>query len=88
MFPDVPVRVYIRDEDPAHALGRAIRGAERLLILRTSRGGLAHHLGRTARAVLRDGHCPVEVVPARRAQYPRRRGYSSVPPSWSRDRAI
>jgi nucleotide-binding universal stress UspA family protein len=64
MFPDVPVRVYVRHEDSAHALVRATRGDDRLLILRTSRGGLAHHLGRTARAVLRDAHCPVEVVPA------------------------
>lgn len=63
-FPTVPVRVFVRHESPAHALVRASRGADRLLILRSGRGPV--HLGRTARAVLRDARCPVEVVPARR----------------------
>lgn len=61
-FPDVPVRVQVRHEDPAHALVRASRGADRLLIMRPAHGGLVHHLGRTARAVLREARCPVEVL--------------------------
>jgi nucleotide-binding universal stress UspA family protein len=61
-FPTVRVRVFVRHEDPARALVRAARGADRLLILRPAHGGTFHHLGRTARAVLRDGRCPVEVL--------------------------
>jgi len=61
-FPEVPVRVDVRHEDPARALVRATRSADRLLIVRPAHGGLVHHLGRTARAVLREAHCPVEVV--------------------------
>jgi nucleotide-binding universal stress UspA family protein len=64
-FPDVQVRVYVRHEDPAHALVRTTRGADRLLLVRPAHGRLVHHLGRTARAVLREAHCPVEVLPPR-----------------------
>ena len=66
-FPDVPVRIFVRHEDPAHALVRATRGADRVLIVRPAHGGLVHHLGRTARAVLREAHCPVEVLAPRRS---------------------
>jgi len=65
-FPDVRVRVYVRHEDAAGALVRASCGADRLLIERPAHGGLVHHLGRTARAVLREADCPVEVLPAAR----------------------
>lgn len=61
-FPDVQVRVYVRHENPAHALVRTTRGADRLLLVRPAHGGLVHHLGRTARAVLREAHCPIEVL--------------------------
>ena len=70
-FPDVPVRLYVRHEDPAHALVRGTRGADRLLIVRPAHGGLVHHLGHTARAVLREAQCPVEVLaPERRRHQP------------------
>jgi len=66
-YPDVRVRVYVRHEDAPRALVRASRGADRLLIGRPAHGGLVHHLGRTARAVLREARCPVEVLaPVRR----------------------
>ena len=63
-FPEVQVRVYVRHEDPAHALVRASSGADRLLLLRPRAGHWTHHLGRVARAVIRDARCPVEVLPA------------------------
>jgi nucleotide-binding universal stress UspA family protein len=66
-FPEVQVRVYVRHEDPAHALLRASRGADRLLLLRPPAGRWIHHLGRVARAVIRDARCPVEVLPAHHA---------------------
>jgi nucleotide-binding universal stress UspA family protein len=62
-FPDVTVRVNVRHEDAARALVRATAGADRLVIERPAHGGLVHHLGRTARAVLREARCPVEVLP-------------------------
>jgi nucleotide-binding universal stress UspA family protein len=68
-FPQVPVRIFVRHEDPARALARATRGADRLLIVRPAHGGLVHHLGRTARAILREAHCPVEVLAPERS-YP------------------
>jgi nucleotide-binding universal stress UspA family protein len=69
-FPEVRVRVYVRHEEPAHALVRASRGADRLMLLRPRAGRWPHHLGRVARAVLRDARCPVEVVPAHRGADP------------------
>jgi nucleotide-binding universal stress UspA family protein len=66
-FPGVAVRVYVRHEEPAHALVRASCGADLLLILCPPHGRRVHHLGPIARAVLRDARCPVEVVPGRRA---------------------
>jgi nucleotide-binding universal stress UspA family protein len=62
-FPEVRVRVYVRHEDPAHALVRASSGADRLLLLGPRAGRWTHHLGRVARAVIRDARCPVEVLP-------------------------
>jgi nucleotide-binding universal stress UspA family protein len=63
-FSGVPVRVYVRHEDPAHALVRVTQGADRLLIQRPEPGRLPPHLGRVARAVLRHARCPVEVMPS------------------------
>jgi nucleotide-binding universal stress UspA family protein len=64
-FPDIAVHVYVRHEEPAHALVRASRGADLLLLLRPH-GRWVQHLGPVSRAVLRDARCPVEVVPGRR----------------------
>ena len=63
-FPSVPVRVFVRHEEPAHALVRVTRGADRLLIARPSHHGRGRGVGRVGRAVLREAHCPIEVLPA------------------------
>lgn len=69
-FPGVPIRLYVRHEDPAHALVRVTSGADRLLILGPLHDRVATRLGRVARAVLRDARCPVEVVPGRTGAWP------------------
>jgi nucleotide-binding universal stress UspA family protein len=61
---NVPVRIRVVHEYPVRALVEASRGAERVVLVKPLHGGLAHHLGRTARGVLRFAECPVEVVPA------------------------
>jgi len=62
-FPDVAVRVYVRHEGPAHAIVRVTGGVDRLLLQRPPSGRRGHQLGRITRAVLRDAHSPVVVVP-------------------------
>jgi nucleotide-binding universal stress UspA family protein len=62
-YPDVPIRVYVRHEEPAHALVRVTGGVDRLLLQRPTPGRPHQHLGRVGRAVLRDSRCPVVVVP-------------------------
>lgn len=37
--------------------------ADLLLITRSQHGGPFHHLGSVARAVLREAHCPVQILP-------------------------
>lgn len=64
-FPDVPVRVYVRHEDPAHALVRVAGGVDRVLLQRPA-GRMGHHHGHVARAVLREARCPVVVLPEHR----------------------
>lgn len=64
-LPDVPVRVEVVHGQAATALVTASGGADRLLLLRPAHGGWVHHLGATARAVLREAHCPVEVLAPR-----------------------
>jgi len=76
-FPGVEAHVFVRHEDPAHALVRVSCGADRLLIQRPPTGRWMHHLGRVARAVLRDARCPVFVLPELRV----------APPSISHDHA-
>ena len=61
-FPKVPVRVTVSHGVAASALIRASEHAARLVLVRPAHGGWAHHLGRTARAVLRFAACPIEVV--------------------------
>lgn len=62
-YPEVAVTIDVLHESPAHALVRASRNVDRLVITRPAHGGYFHHLGAVARAVLREAHCPVEVVP-------------------------
>jgi len=59
------VRAYARvvHRRPAGALVGASTRADRLVIIKPSHGARVHHLGGTARALLRDARCPIEVVP-------------------------
>ena len=50
-------------EQPARALREASRGADLLILGRRGTGRAPWHLGGTARALLRESACPVEVVP-------------------------
>jgi nucleotide-binding universal stress UspA family protein len=68
-FPEVEVRVDVRYENTADALVEAGRDADLLVMGR--RGAGAHFgtaLGSKARALLRSGVCPVEIVPTRRPE--------------------
>ncbi|MGL5809876.1 MAG: universal stress protein [Nocardioides sp.] len=62
-YPEVPLTVRITHGVAALVLIAESREADRLLITRPLHGGYFHHLGSTARAVLREAHCPVEVFP-------------------------
>jgi nucleotide-binding universal stress UspA family protein len=85
-FINVPVRIRVVHEYPARALVEASRGADRLVLVKPLHGRLLHHLGRTARAVLRFSQCPVEVVPARSHDEPTRAPVVvEREGSWSRD---
>lgn len=70
--PEVSVRVEVIHDQPAHALVHASEAADLLVLVRRPHPHpAAWSLGVTARAVLRDAHCPVEVVPT----------VSALPPS-------
>jgi nucleotide-binding universal stress UspA family protein len=62
-YPDVQVDVEVVHRQAAYALVEESRNADLLLISRPAHGGFVHYLGATARAVIRDGACPIEVVP-------------------------
>jgi hypothetical protein len=64
-YPRVPVRIKVEHEYPVHAITEATRDADRLVLVKPLHGSVVHHLGRTARGVLRFAQCPVEVVPAK-----------------------
>ncbi len=61
--PKVSVQIEIEHGAAAGALISASKGADRLVITRPVHGGYFHHLGSTARAVLSEAHCPVEIFP-------------------------
>lgn len=61
-YPTVPVRVDLVHGQSAHTLVEASRGADLLVISRPVHGGFVHHLGSTARAVIREAHLPILVV--------------------------
>lgn len=63
LHPDVSVRVEILHGLGAAAIVDASAEADRVIIGRPVHGGYFHHLGATARTVLREAQCPVEVVP-------------------------
>lgn len=66
-YPDVKVEVRVVHDHAGHALVRASRSADLVVLLRRAHGvPAATHLGGTARAVLRSAESPVRVVaPAR-----------------------
>jgi len=61
--PAVPVQVDLVHGQPGRVLVEAAREAGVLVISRPLHGGFVHHLGATARAVLREAGCPILVVP-------------------------
>ncbi len=61
-YPKVVARVEVVQERPVQALVEASRTADRLVLVKPAHGGYLHHLGSTARGVLRMSTCPVEVV--------------------------
>jgi nucleotide-binding universal stress UspA family protein len=61
--PDVKVRVEMVHGQAAYELVTAGATADLLMISRPAHGGFVHYLGSTARAVIREAPCPVEVVP-------------------------
>jgi nucleotide-binding universal stress UspA family protein len=62
-YPDVPVEIRVIHGQPARVLQTASDEADLLLLARRHRGFPFGHLGGTGRALVREGHCPVEVVP-------------------------
>jgi len=62
-YPRVPVEIRVVHGQPARVLQTASGEADLLLVARRHRGFPFGHLGGTGRALLRVGHCPVEVVP-------------------------
>jgi nucleotide-binding universal stress UspA family protein len=63
-YPDVEVELSVVHEQPARALLRAAEGADLLVLGRRDHGlPLGSHLGGTARTLLHEAGCPVEVVP-------------------------
>lgn len=62
-YSEVPVEIRVVHGQPAHVLQVASEQADLLLLARRQRGFPLGHLGGTGRALLREGHCPVEVVP-------------------------
>jgi nucleotide-binding universal stress UspA family protein len=62
-YPEVPVEIRVVHGQPARILQVASSDADLLLLAPRRRGFPLGHLGGTGRALLREGHCPVEVVP-------------------------
>ena len=62
-YPEVQVEVEVLHRQAAFALTEESEDADLLLISRPAHGGFVHYLGSTARAVIREARCPVEVVP-------------------------
>lgn len=60
---DVPVQVMVRHGHAAKAIIDASAHADLLLLARRPHAWPVGHLGGTARAVLRESKCPVEVLP-------------------------
>ncbi len=65
-YPQVRAYVRVVHRRAVGALIGASARADRLVIIKPSHGARVHHLGGTARALLRDARCPIEVVPPSR----------------------
>ncbi len=64
--PGVEVELSVVHQQPARALLHAAAGADLLVLVRRAHGlPFTAHLGGTARTLLREAPCPVEVVPPR-----------------------
>jgi len=62
-YPEVQVEVEVLHRQAAFALTEESGDADLLVISRPAHGGFVHYLGSTARAVIREARCPIEVVP-------------------------
>jgi nucleotide-binding universal stress UspA family protein len=70
-YPEVDVRVEVVHDQPAHALVQASETSDLLVLARRPvHHSAAPRVGGTARAVLREARCPVEVVPVAAALPP------------------
>ena len=68
-YPEVDVEIDVRHQYTAPALVGATEGADLLVLGRRGRGApLGIHLGSTARTLIRESRCPVEIAPPRRSQ--------------------
>ena len=66
-FPEVEVEIDVRHQDPASALVAASEEADLLLLgRRRHTAPLGLLLGVTARALIRESRCPVEITAVRR----------------------
>ena len=61
-YPQVKAYVRVVHRRPAGALIGASARADRLVVITAAHGSRLHHLGRTARSLLREAQCPVEVI--------------------------
>lgn len=62
--PDLTVRLDLEYDWPATALQRASKDADLVVLGQRGHGGpLGLAIGSTARALLRTGHCPVDIIP-------------------------
>lgn len=65
-YPEVEVELDVRHQHIAPALMGATEGADLLVLGRRGRGApLGFHLGSTARTLIRESRCPVEIAPPR-----------------------
>jgi nucleotide-binding universal stress UspA family protein len=63
-YPEVVVDIDVRHQDPAAALLGATEGADLLVIGRRGQGApIGLPMGSTARAMIRESRCPVEITP-------------------------
>ena len=62
-YADVPLEIRVVHGQPARQLQRASDEADLLLVARRHHAIPFGHLGGTGRALIRESHCPVEVVP-------------------------